>query len=114
MVTLPIPGVAFDLASFSFHVPICGSAAKDTAANKKENASVKPIVCVFMAHIQTGFRDSVNAFLCFELSFGTSGFSSMAAPETWPLLRAVTHALTQARTNLNSEHCARLCYETNN
>src|SRR5216110_530393 len=61
--TLPIPGVAFDLASFSFHVPSCRSAAKDTAPTKEQIATVNPIVLIFMALIETGFRSVVNAFL---------------------------------------------------
>src|SRR5881398_3571247 len=63
MVTLPIPGVAFDLASFSFHVPSCRSAAKDTAPTKEQIATINPIVLIFMALIETGFRTVVNAFL---------------------------------------------------
>jgi hypothetical protein len=69
MVTFPIPGVAFDLAAFSFQVPICAFAAKDTAPAKKQIATVNPIVLVFMAHIQTGFRSFVNAFLGFQSVF---------------------------------------------
>ena len=58
-----MPGVAFDLASFSFHVPSCRSAAKDTAPAKEQIATVNPIVLIFMALIETGFRSVVNAFL---------------------------------------------------
>src|ERR1043166_1985660 len=36
-----VPGVIFDFVSFSFHVPICGSAAKHAATPKKQNARVK-------------------------------------------------------------------------
>jgi hypothetical protein len=43
-----VPGVIFDFASFSFQVPIWGSAAKHTAPAKKQDASVNPIVFVFM------------------------------------------------------------------
>jgi len=69
MVTFPIPGVAFDLASFSFHVPICRSAAKQTAPAKQQIATVNPMVLVFMAHIETGFRSFVNAFFGFQSVF---------------------------------------------
>jgi len=31
-----VPGVIFDFASFSFHVPICGSAAKHAAQPRKQ------------------------------------------------------------------------------
>jgi hypothetical protein len=68
-VTFPIPGVAFDLASFSFHVPICRSAAKDTAPAKQQIATVNPIVLVFMAPIETGFRSSVNSSFRFQSVF---------------------------------------------
>jgi hypothetical protein len=43
-----VPGVIFDLASFSFQVPICGSAAMHAADPKKENARVNPIILIFM------------------------------------------------------------------
>ena len=40
MVTLPIPGVAFDLVSLSFYVPICGREARRVkrAGASKSNA----------------------------------------------------------------------------
>ena len=57
-----VPGVIFDFASFSFHVPICGSAAKHAAHPKKQNARVNPIVFVFMAAIESGFSFIVNLF----------------------------------------------------
>jgi len=48
MLFFAVPGVNFDLLSFSFQVPICGSAAKPAAAAKKQSAKVNPIVVVFM------------------------------------------------------------------
>jgi hypothetical protein len=54
--------VIFDFDSFSFQVPICGSAAKHAAAPRKQNAKVNPIVLVFMRAIETGFRCVVNIF----------------------------------------------------
>jgi hypothetical protein len=47
--------VIFDLASFSFQVPMSGSAAKQTAPAKKQNARVNPLVFVFMCAIECGF-----------------------------------------------------------
>jgi hypothetical protein len=38
--------VIFDLASFRFHVPICGSAAKHAAPAKKQNDRINPIVLI--------------------------------------------------------------------
>jgi hypothetical protein len=58
----PVPGVIFDLALFSFQVPICGSAARHAAAPKKQNARVNPIGLIFMRSIETGFRRLVNTF----------------------------------------------------
>ena len=57
-----VPGVIFDFASFSFHVPISGSAAKHDAHPKKQNARVSPIVLVFMHTIESGFSFRVNLF----------------------------------------------------
>jgi hypothetical protein len=51
-----VPGVTFDLASFNFQVPICGSAAKQAAPAKKQNARVNAIVFVFMRPIESGFH----------------------------------------------------------
>src|SRR5260370_30598199 len=62
MVLFVVPCVLFDLASFSFQVPICGSAAKHTAPPKKQNARVNPSAFVFMCSIGTGFRLAVNIF----------------------------------------------------
>jgi hypothetical protein len=50
-----VPGVIFDLAWFSFQVPICGSAAKHAAVAKKQNANVNPSVLTFMPDIESGF-----------------------------------------------------------
>jgi len=51
-----VPGVTLDLASFNFQVPMCGSAAKQAAPAKKQNARVKAIVFVFMRPIESGFH----------------------------------------------------------
>src|SRR5206468_7869906 len=58
-----VPGVSFDFAWFSFHVPICGSAATHTAPPKKQNARVIPRAFVFMCSIETGVCFAVNVFL---------------------------------------------------
>ena len=55
---LNVPGVIFDLASFNFQVPMCGSAAKQASAAKKQNARVNAIVFVFMRPIESGFHFS--------------------------------------------------------
>jgi hypothetical protein len=62
MVFFVIPGVNFDLASFSFQVPICGSAAKHSAPPQKQNANVNRKAFVFMAPIETEVRFAVNPF----------------------------------------------------
>jgi len=51
-----VPGVIFDLASFNFQVPMCGSAAKQAAPAKKQNARVNAIVFLFMRPIESGFH----------------------------------------------------------
>src|SRR5438552_17554533 len=61
-----VPGVIFDLASFSFQVPICGSAAKHAAPAKKPNTKVNPMVLIFMRAIETGFRRRVNIFPSYQ------------------------------------------------
>jgi hypothetical protein len=49
--------VSFDLPSFNFHVPICGSsAAKHAAPAKAQSARVNPIVLVFMPPPSTRFQ----------------------------------------------------------
>jgi hypothetical protein len=55
VVNFAVPAVIFDLASLSFHVPICGSAAKHSAPAKKQNARVNPNVFIFMRQMKTGF-----------------------------------------------------------
>jgi len=62
VVNFIVPGVIFDFASFSFQVPMVGSAAKHATADKKQNARVTPIVLIFMYAIETGFRSAVNIF----------------------------------------------------
>jgi hypothetical protein len=62
VVNFVVPGVIFDFASFSFHVPICGSAAKHAAHPKKQNARINPIPFVFMTAIESGFSLLVNTF----------------------------------------------------
>ena len=57
-----VPGVIFDFVSLSFQVPISESAAKDAAIPKKQNATVNPIVLIFMFSIETELRISVNIF----------------------------------------------------
>jgi len=57
-----VPGVIFDFASFSFHVPICGVAAKQAAPAKSETARVNPKVFLFMHAIESGFLLLVNTF----------------------------------------------------
>jgi hypothetical protein len=39
-----IPAASFDLASFSFHVPICASLAKHTAPARKHSTRVNTLV----------------------------------------------------------------------
>jgi hypothetical protein len=56
------PGVNFDLASFSFQVPICGSAAKDSTPPQKQNANVNTKAFVLMAPIEAEVRFAVNLF----------------------------------------------------
>jgi hypothetical protein len=57
-----VPGVIFDFASFSFHVPMSGVAAKQAAPATKETARVNPRVFVFMRVIESGFSFRVNTF----------------------------------------------------
>src|SRR6266699_6326378 len=45
---LPIPGASFDFASLSFHVPICGLAAKQAAAAINERAAANTAIRVFI------------------------------------------------------------------
>jgi len=66
VVNFAVPGVIFDFASFSFHVPMCGSAAKHIANPKKKKDRINPKVFVFMCPIETGVRLLVNIF--FELT----------------------------------------------
>jgi hypothetical protein len=62
MVFFVIPGVNFDLASFSFQVPICGSAAKHSAPAQKQNANANTKAFVCMAPIEAEVRFAVNPF----------------------------------------------------
>jgi hypothetical protein len=56
VVNFSVQGVIFDLASFSFQVPICGSSAKHSAAPKKQRAKINPVVFVFMRLIELDFH----------------------------------------------------------
>jgi len=64
-----VPGVIFDFASFSFQVPICGSAARQVAHPRKQNVKVNPIVLVFICSIESGFSFFVNNFRVDSLGF---------------------------------------------
>src|SRR5579864_4125621 len=44
-----IPTASFDLASFSFQVPICASLAKHTAPARKHSARANTLVLAFMS-----------------------------------------------------------------
>src|SRR4029450_9696711 len=68
VVNFVVPGVIFDFASFSFHVPICGSAAKHAAHPRKQNARVNPSVFVFMTPIESRFSFLVNSLTGFARS----------------------------------------------
>src|SRR5205823_4833204 len=69
VVFFPSPGVSFDLLSFNFHVPICGSsAAKHAAPAKKQSARVNPIVFIFMPPPSTHFQ--IPSMLLFKLTSG--------------------------------------------
>src|SRR5437899_3352065 len=61
MVFFPVPGVIFDLASFSFQTPICGL-AKQSVPAAKHSARVSSDVFVFMSPFQTGIGRAVNIF----------------------------------------------------
>jgi hypothetical protein len=71
------PGANFDLVSFSFQVPICGSSAKDTAAAaKKQSATINPVVSVFIHPFEPEFPFRVNTSffktIGFKLALATS------------------------------------------
>ena len=51
---LPIPGVTFDFASLSFHVPICGFAAKDAAIAANDRAVTTAVIRVFICARDSG------------------------------------------------------------
>src|SRR6476619_375619 len=55
-----VPGVRFDLDSFSFEVPTCGFSAKHSAAPKKPSATINPVVFVFMKLIELEFHFPFN------------------------------------------------------
>jgi hypothetical protein len=57
-----VPGAIFDFASFSFHVPICGFAAKQAAPAATQTATVNPRIFVFMRAIEPAFSIRVNRF----------------------------------------------------
>jgi len=55
-------GGVFDLARLASTCPSADRLAMHTAAPKKENATVNPMVLIFMGRIETGFRWSVIPF----------------------------------------------------
>jgi hypothetical protein len=57
-----VPGVIFDFDSFSFQVPACGSAARHTAAPKKENTRVNPTALIFMDASRQDFDETSMPF----------------------------------------------------
>jgi hypothetical protein len=73
-----VPGVTFDLASFNFQVPMCGSAAKQAAPAKEQNARVKAIVFVFMRPIESDFISRQHFFPACE----ESGLLALTATES--------------------------------
>src|SRR5215471_6144090 len=46
--TFSMPEVSFDLDSFGFEVPICGSSAKHSTASKKQSAKINPVALVLI------------------------------------------------------------------
>ena len=50
---LPVSGAIFDFASLSFHVPMCGLAAKQAAVAINDRATATTVIRVF---IMRGFR----------------------------------------------------------
>src|SRR5215475_6585118 len=67
--TFSVPEVSFDLDSFRFEVPACGSSAKDQAAPKKQSAKINPIVFVFIRRSNLDLHFP-STFLCSALAFG--------------------------------------------
>src|SRR5437868_2206898 len=61
MVFFPVPGANFDLASFSFQVPISGL-AKQYVPVAKQSARVSSDVFVFISPFQPGMEYAVNIF----------------------------------------------------
>jgi hypothetical protein len=57
------PGVSFDLDSFSFEAPICGSLAKHNTAPKKQSAKINPAIFIFMMAIESGSQFPVKISL---------------------------------------------------
>jgi hypothetical protein len=62
VVNFNVPGVIFDFDSFTFHVPICGSAAKHAVVASTKKTGVSTIVLIFIRPIEAGFRCAVNIF----------------------------------------------------
>jgi hypothetical protein len=83
VVNFIVPGVIFDFASFSFQVPMFGSAAKHAAAAKKQNARVNPIDLIFMCAIETGCRRRVNTFLKLTSANRSSVGDRFYRPRLW-------------------------------
>src|SRR5215471_13650309 len=75
------PEVSFDLDSFSFEVPICGSSAKHNTAPKQQSAKINPVVFVLIRRSNlhpcvssTFLRSRTNKLTAFLEPIFDSGF----------------------------------------
>src|SRR5215469_743277 len=110
MVAFGLPGAIFDLVSFSFQLPICGSAAKHAAPNKKQTARVNPIVFVF---IGSSFPRCVNSVVA-----GPEGAKNLSGercppPDSDPFSNAefgknLANKSSQFASALNCRHTTQL------
>src|SRR5262249_6846700 len=58
-----VPDVSFDLDSFRFDVPACGSSAKLNSVPKKQSAKINPVVLIFMKQSNLDLHFP-STFLC--------------------------------------------------
>src|SRR5437667_5024807 len=103
-------GAIFDLASFSFQVPVNASSAKHTAAATKHSTRVNTIIFVFMSSPDTGHSSAASRIqqlaLRLRLTRLTPYFARSNLSASQPRLRkSQTTPTKTTRQNHSSTRC---------
>src|SRR5438552_8788282 len=100
---LPIPGANFDFASLSFHVPICGFAAKHATVAANDRAVTTAVIRVFICAGDSG-RNVVRR----QPQFKTIGKRDCNDLEVGFHIRRNYSVITPSGTGHDAQYLARI------